>query len=188
MYATTVSFSDKQMILAVLTGNTTTSKSWKSVCNIYLFLWRTKCQKISVHPTVSFAAISQGSCAPEGIALHQKKANVMICPSARGLFAPSVAVHSLKLWQMLWRAISHPIVKQVTIGEILGSQEQPDKSNKNSEIQKADMNLLLSCGPASACSKLYGEQQDKRRNGKKCSLESFPKSVQVESLFQCKWS
>lgn len=93
-------FLSKQIFLAVLTGNTTTSESWKSVCNIYL---KHLCEELSVKKVQStplcflVAAIYHCSRAPERIAPHQKKDNVRICPSARGLFAPSVPVRSLNL-------------------------------------------------------------------------------------------
>lgn len=49
-------FLSKQMILKVLTGSTTTSESWKSLCNVYLkHLCEQLMSKTSVHPTVSFS-------------------------------------------------------------------------------------------------------------------------------------
>lgn len=66
-------FLSKQIILAVLTGNTTMSESWKSLCNICL---KHLCEELSVKKLQStllyllVAAIYHCSCAPEGIALH----------------------------------------------------------------------------------------------------------------------
>lgn len=171
-------FPSKQMILAGLTGNTATPELWKSACNIYL---GHLCEELSVknfsppycvfqlQPSISVQILQTG------LLFTKKKDNGVTCPSARRLFAPPIAVHSLKL-QQVWRAISHLlIVNQVLFQRYLVLRNSPIKAVKT-EIQRAAINLFLSCGPASACSKLYGEQQqDKRRNGKKCSLETLSK-------------
>ena len=88
------------MILAELTGNTTEAESWKSLCRISL---RYLCEEQSAKKLQStlvwllVAAIYQSRSAPGGIALHQEKDSRMMCPSARGLFALSIAIHSLKM-------------------------------------------------------------------------------------------
>lgn len=127
-------FLSKQMILEGLTGNTATPERWKSACNIYL---GHLCEELSVknfsppycvfqlQPSISVQILQTG------LLFTKKKDNGVTCPSSRRLFAPPIAVPSLKL-QQVWRAISHLlIVNQVTISEILSSQEQPHKGSKN---------------------------------------------------------